>query len=395
MLNLVRIARRPDCPPPGPSSGTNGTRPIRQVPLQGPCRCLAAFALFLAIPWTISAQDLATRADEYLIEQTRTAGFSGAVLIAREGKVLFSKGYGLANVEHDVTNTPQTKFRLGSVTKQFTALAIMILQERGKLNVQDHVSKFVPDSPEAWRDITLHHLLTHTAGIPNLTTFPDHRTTMMLPSPTASTVARFKDKALEFKPGERFNYSNSGYVLLGYVIERISGESYEAFLLKNIFEPLQMTDSGYDHNEMVLTHRAAGYVRPRGTLLNAPYQDMSVPHGAGALYSTVEDLLKWDQGLYSEKLVSKMSLDAMFTPFKGNYAYGWIAGQTSGRRCLEHAGSINGFTSFIARFPEDRTCVVVLSNHQWIMPRPICLNLAALAFGGNIDTSPPRKGKKK
>ena len=325
--------------------------------------------------------DLAPRADEYLSAETRAGRFSGAALIARDGKVLFSRGYGFANAEHEVPNTPQTKFRLGSVTKQFTAMAIMILQERGKLSTQDPVAKYVPDCPDAWRDITLHHVLTYTAGIPNLTTFPDYRQTMMLPSSIASTVARFKNRPLEFKPGERFQYSNSGYILLGYIIELVSGGSYEDFLRRNIFEPLKMADSGYDHYEPVLKHRAAGYARPVGKSINAPYQDMSIPHGAGALYSTTEDLLRWDQALYTGQLVSQKSIETIFTPNKNNYAYGWMVSEQFGRKEISHGGQINGFSSFIARYPADKVCVIVLSNFGQTKPRQISLDLAAMLFG--------------
>jgi CubicO group peptidase (beta-lactamase class C family) len=341
----------------------------------------AALVLLLAgLAASAARLDLASRANEYLSAETLAGRFSGAALIARDGKALFSRGYGFANAEHEVPNTPQTKFRLGSLTKQFTAMAIMILQERGKLSVQDPVAKYVPDCPDAWRDITLHHVLTHTAGIPNLTTFPDYRQTMMLPSPVTRTVARFKNRPLQFKPGERFQYSNSGYILLGYIIELVSGGSYEDFLRQNIFEPLKMADSGYDHYESVLKHRASGYARADGRMINAPYQDMSIPHGAGALYSTTQDLLRWDQALYTGQLVSQKTIETVFNPNKNNYAYGWMVGKQFGRTEVSHGGQINGFSSFIARYPADKVCVIVLSNFEQTRLRKISLELAAMVF---------------
>ncbi len=377
------------CPPSEPGNQSRQSNRERNVDWVRPGRrggfvlrpgalVLAVLILGLAAP--AAESDLASRSGEYLSAEAKAGRFSGSALIARDGKVLFSQGYGFANAEHEVPNTPQTKFRLGSVTKQFTSMAIMMLQERGKLSVQDSVTNYVPDCPDAWRDITLHHLLTHTAGIPNLTTFPDYRETMTLPSPVASTVARFKNRPLEFKPGERFKYSNSGYILLGYIIELVSGGSYEEFLRRSIFEPLKMADSGYDHNELVLKHRASGYAREGGALRNAPYQDMSIPHGAGALYSTTEDLLRWDQALYTEQLVSRKTIEVLFTPEKNRYACGWTVGEQFGRREVSHGGQINGFSSFIARYPEDKVCIVLLCNFERTMLRKTSLDLAAMVF---------------
>src|SRR5689334_1725000 len=198
------------------------------------------------------AQQLASRVDEYMNAAVRQGKFSGSVLIAHEGKVLVSKGYGMASFELDVANTPRMKFRIGSLSKQFTAMAAMILQERGKLKVQDSVCLYVPQCPATWNDVTIHHLLTHTSGIPELLSLPDFQKTMTLPSPVAQTVERFKDQPLDFKPGEKFKYSNSGYVLLGYLIERVTGQTYEDFLKENIFEPLKMLSTGSDHNDLII-----------------------------------------------------------------------------------------------------------------------------------------------
>lgn len=327
------------------------------------------------------AQDISAKLDAYLTAATQQRLFSGSVLIAEKGRVLLKKGYGMANIELDVANSPQTIFRLGSITKQFTATSILILQEQGKLSVQDPVCKFITECPSAWEPLTIHHLLSHTGGIPNFTAQPDYVRTMSLPSPPAATLARFKDKPLAFAPGEKFAYSNSGYVVLGMIIEKVSGQAYGDFVRKNIFEPLQMKNSGYDRTSAILKNRASGYSLERGEWANASFIDMSIPHGAGALYSTVEDLYLWDQALYSERLLSAKSLTAMFSPVLGNYAYGWGVGPQFNRRQIAHGGGINGFATYISRYPDDRVTIIVLSNLEQANASRLARDLGAIVFG--------------
>ncbi|HEY6187875.1 MAG TPA: serine hydrolase domain-containing protein [Pyrinomonadaceae bacterium] len=337
---------------------------------------------------SVGARELASSIDDYMNASVSAGKFSGAVLVARDGKVLFTKGYGMASLELKVPNTPQMKFRIGSLSKQFTAMAVMILQERGRLKVQDSVCKYVPECPEAWAHVTIHQLLTHTSGIPELLSFPDFQQTMALPSPVAQTVERFKHKPLDFEPGARFHYSNSGYVLLGYIIERASGVPYEDFLTANIFEPLKMANTGSDHNERLIMNRANGYIRRGATILNAPYIDMSIPTGGGSLYSTVEDLFRWDQALYTEKLVAGSTLDAMFKPYAtadwgDGAAYGWFIGKDkAGHSYMGFEGGINGFASHIMRYTNDRVLVVVLSNYSFAPVADIESELAAIVFKG-------------
>jgi len=233
--------------------------------------------------------------------------FMGAVLVARENEVLLDKGYGFANLEWNIPDSPKTKFRLGSITKQFTAASILLLEERGKLKVDDPVKKYMPDAPAVWDRITIFNLLTHTSGIPNFTSFSDYRKLEPFSATPEELVTRFRDKPLDFQPGERWSYSNSGYVLLGYLIEKISGESYAQFLQDNIFKPLGMVDSGYDSNSTVIPNRASGYAPNKDGLVNAGYIDMTIPLSAGGLYSTTEDLLRWEQGLFGGKLLSPAS----------------------------------------------------------------------------------------
>jgi CubicO group peptidase (beta-lactamase class C family) len=228
-------------------------------------------------------------------------------MVARDDEPLLRQGYGMANREHDVPNTPETKFRIGSVTKQFTAAAALILQEQGKLDVRATIQTYLGDCPEAWGGITVHHLLTHTSGIPDYARLPDRERRIREPTTPDALIALFRDRPLEFKPGERFAYSNSGYALLGRLIERISGKTYAEFLVEQIFTPLGMKDSGYDDARPVLKARAAGYARRQGGLENAPYLDMTNPFAAGGLYSTVDDLLKWDRALAANQLLSKKS----------------------------------------------------------------------------------------
>ena len=353
-------------------------------------RAVALAALWLVAVFSCAAQtppatELAAQLDDYLSGLVKQNRFSGAVLVARDGRVLLTKGYGFANLELEVPNTPQTRFRLGSLTKQFTAAAVMLLQEQGKLSVQDAVCKYVENCPAAWQPVTIHHLLTHTSGIPNLTAFPDYQKTMALPATLPETLARFRDKPLEFVPGERFNYSNSGYILLGYVVEKVSGKSYADFMRENVFAPLGMNDTGVEVPGALIKRRASGYRFGPAGFVNAPYMDMNIPHGAGALYSTVEDLYRWDQGLYGGKLLSQKSLAAMLTVVKEFYGYGIGVDTQFKLQRVGHSGGINGFNTYMARFPAEHALFIVLSNLENSTPTPqIETRLARLALADKI-----------
>src|SRR5262245_32617235 len=298
-------------------------------------------------------EDIRARVDEYMNAGVRLGRFSSAVLVARGGTVLVSNGYGVANYEEDVPILPYTKFRIASVTKPFTAMAILILEERGALEVDDPVSEHLADCPAAWERITIHHLLTHTAGIPDYTGFPDSWRQHKLPTTVAELLARFRDEPLSFEPGESFRYSNSDYAVLGAVIEQVSGKSYADFLRQNIFDPLGMKSTGYDDATLVLKHRARGYERRGGALFPPDLVDMSNPFAAGGLYSTVEDLYLWSRALAAPKLLSEATLKAMATPFRNDYAYGLVVTRELGRTCIGHSGAIGGFTSFLGCYPEE------------------------------------------
>jgi len=352
--------------------------------------------IILAVLLTASclAQDKTSTADvarmEQLIKAYVPARFMGSVLVAQDGKVLLDKGYGFANLEWDVPNTPTTKFRLGSITKQFTAASILLLEERGKLKVEDPVKKYMPDAPAAWDKITIFHVLTHTSGIPSLTSFPDfeaHEAQAMTPE---KLVEWFRDKPLEFEPGTKWNYSNSGYILLGYLIEKISGQSYSEFVQQNIFTPLGMKDSGYDSNSAIIAHRAAGYTPGKSGAVNAGFVDMSIPFSAGALYSTTEDLLRWEQGLFGGKLLKTDSLTKMTTPFKQDYAFGLGVSTQNGHKMIAHDGGIQGFNTFLAYFPDDKLVVAVLANLNGPAGQ-MAGNLAKVALGEKVMLPTERK----
>jgi CubicO group peptidase (beta-lactamase class C family) len=305
----------------------------------------------------------------------------GTVLVARDGHVVLDKAYGMANLELDVPNTPDTKFRLGSITKQFTAASILLLEERGKLKIDDRVKAYLPDAPMSWDRITIFNLLTHTSGIPNFTAMPDYNTIKLSSRSAGAAVSAFRDRPLDFGPGEQMSYSNSGYLVLGDIIEKVSGQSYEQFVTDNIFTPLGMKDSGYDSNTAIIKHRASGYSRLQGGYANATYIHMSIPHAAGALFSTTRDLLKWEQALFAGKVVSKASLDRMTTPFKNDYAFGLTVRTVKDRKVIAHGGGIDGFNTAMAYYPDSRTVVIVLSNVNGNVPGQASAQLAAIMHG--------------
>ena len=316
--------------------------------------------------------------------------FSGAVLVAREGEVLLDQGYGFANREWRVPNDGDTKFRLGSLTKQFTAVAVMLLSERGLVDLDAPVNTWLPDAPAAWDRVTLRHLLTHTAGVPNFTAFEDYQALKAQPASIASLIARFSDRPLDFQPGEGWAYSNSGYILLTAIIEAASGETYADFVAANLFQPLGMTDSGYDSHDAILPRRASGYTPTQSGVANADYVDMTIPQGAGALYSTSHDLLKWEQGLFGGRLLTPASLAILTTPVRKNYAMGLSVVEANGRTLISHNGGIEGFNTFMAHDPDDATTVIVLGNLNGAAPDQIGAYLVTLARGGTVTLASER-----
>ena len=333
-----------------------------------------------------------TKRMEQIVQDSVTSQhFMGTVLVERDGSTILDKGYGSADLEWNIPNAPDTRFRLGSITKQFTAAGILLLEERGKLKVDDPISKYLPDAPAGWKNITFFHLLTHTSGIPSFTSFPDYEALQGRPVTPEQLVARFRDKPLDFQPGEKWNYSNSGYALLGDLLEKISGQKYCDFLQQNIFTPLAMRDTGCDRNSTILPRRASGYTPGSHGLENATYIDMTVPFSAGELYSTTGDLLRWQQGLFGGKVLSPASLKKMTTPFKENYGFGLEIQTIQGHERISHGGGINGFNTFEAWYPQEKLSIVVLSNVNGNAPEEISGRLASVMHNQPIVLPSERK----
>lgn len=331
--------------------------------------------MMLAI-WNITyGQAKIDKLDELVSMYSEYGKFNGSVLVSDQGKVIYKKGFGMANMEWDIPNQPNTKHRLGSITKQFTAMLILQLVAEGKLDLQAPITTYLPDYPKASGDIiTSHHLLTHTSGIPNYTAFPKFmEDESRNPYTPEEFVKTFADRALDFTPGEKFSYSNSGYFLLGVLVEKLSGKSYEQMLQDKIFIPLNMKDTGYDNHEDILKNRATGYEKSGVNYVNSRYLDMSIPYAAGSIYSTVEDLYKWDQGLYTTSILPEKYMTLYVKPHipdlgNGHYAYGWGVGyakigkSTDSIYAVGHGGGINGFNTNISRTTSDKSLIVLLNN---------------------------------
>ena len=281
------------------------------------------------------------RMDDIIQSYVDDKQFMGSILVAQKGHVLLDKGYGFANLEWQIPNSSITKFRLGSLTKQFTAAAILLLEEQGKLKITDRLNKYMTDAPSAWNEVTIFHLLNHTSGIPNYTKFTDFAAFTTSAKTPEQQIAYFHDKPLNFKPGSDFEYNNSAYVLLGYLIEKLSGQSYQDFIVENIFKPLEMNDSGYDSHSEILLQRASGYEITLNGLRNTDFLDMSIPYAAGSLYSTTQGLLRWQEKLFGGKVISPQSLNKMIQPFKNTYGFGVSIQSLDGLEAITHGGSIN------------------------------------------------------
>jgi CubicO group peptidase (beta-lactamase class C family) len=327
-----------------------------------------AVLLFSALIINANAQDKSQKIDELVNKYHEYGQFSGAVLIAEGGDVIYKKGIGYANAEWKIPNEPDVKYRLGSITKQFTSMLIMQLVEKGKINLDGKLSEYLPYYRKDVGDkVTIHQLLTHTSGIPDYTESSDFMSNEIRnPLSAKALVEKYCSGDLEFEPGTQWKYDNSGYVILGAVIEQVTDKHYETVLKENILEPLGMNSTGYDHNEEIIEKRASGYHKAGLKIINAPYIDMSLPFAAGALYSTVEDMYKWDQALYTDKLVSNESKKKIFTPYMNNYGYGWgIREQEFGgvkKNVISHSGGIFGFNTIILRYTDDKNLIVLLCN---------------------------------
>ena len=325
----------------------------------------------LAASMICCGTSISDRIDALMQQKSRSAQFNGTVLVAIQGKIVYEQAFGSADLEWNVPNDKQTKFEIGSLTKQFTALLVLQLVNEGRMRLDGHISNYLPYyRRDTGARVTVHELLSHTSGIPNFITLPG-----FVDGPANRThyspeefVRKYCSGDLEFEPGSRFKYSNSGYFILGAILERATGQSYESLLHRRILDPLEMKDSGYTHTEELIPHRARGYERVGSSLRNARFYDMSIPFSAGALYSNVEDLYKWDQALYTDRLLPLKYRDLLFRPNLQNYGYGWAflmpkEGQPfAGDTIPMHGGAIFGFQALIQRIPRERDLIVLLDN---------------------------------
>ncbi len=296
-------------------------------------------------------------------------GPGAAVIVTRDGEVLFRKGYGLANLELCVSVEADMVFRIGSVTKQFTAVSILMLLEQGKLSLDDPIEKYLVGYPTHGHTITIEHLLTHTSGIKSYTSMEGWMAEWGRDFTLAGLIDYFKNQPMDFAPGKRWSYSNSGYVLLGAIIEKASGQSYEEFVQKNIFDPLEMRRTYTNPGNRVISRRAYGYDKGPEGYTCAAYLSMTQPHAAGVISSTVDDLARWDAALTSGRLVQPETLQRAFTSYRlpdgklTHYGYGWGLHDYAGHAWIEHGGGIHGFVCQVARIPDERLFIAVLSNN--------------------------------
>ncbi len=344
--------------------------------------------LFLSLLIAASLQSqppgLYKKVDQYFASFVKGKDFAGNILIAKDGKIIFQKSYGLADMEHGTPVSTNTVFHVASVSKPFTAILIMKLQEEGKLSVKDSLRKYLPGFPHGGQ-VTIHHLLSQTSGYADYNKFSDYYEFSIRNHTLAETVAWFRDKPLSFPPGSTYGYSNANYVLLAYLIEVITGESYETYLKKIITTPLGMLSTGNFSHEEIVPNRASGYDIAPGIpgLRNAPYYDKSFKRGSGALHTTAGDLLKLDRALYTDQLLTSASREQMFSQIDSNgYGYGWGIGRRFGKYAyVEHDGKSPGFAALFSRYPKEKVTIIFLSNINSGLFGAIRKDLAAIVFG--------------
>ena len=340
---------------------------------------------------------LAAEFDRIISSEFKAQEPGGVVLVTQKGKVIYGKAFGMANVELDVPMKEEMVFNIGSITKQFTAVAVLQLMERGKLSLQDEMTKYLPDYPVNGQKITIENLLTHTAGIPNsapeaVTALQGRRGLVSL----QEIINTFKNRPLDFAPGAKWSYSNNGYMLLGAIIEKVSGVSYPEYLANNIFKPAGMTRTLFGDDYILVKNRAASYVysRAESRFLNALNGKVEIAYSAGAIQSTAEDLFRWNQALHSHKLITKESLEKAQVEYKlpsgkgTNYGYGWFIGNIQGSPLVEHGGNMGGFMSHAIYLPREDVFVVVLYNFRAArLPEFLAGDLAALAINKPYNIS--------
>ncbi len=364
------------------------------------CVRAALVCVFLLTSCVLQAdtpQDAAAKIDNLMSQYTECCAFTGTVLVSDHDKVIFKKGYGMADREWSIPNTPDVKFRLGSITKQFTSMLIMQQVAKGTVKLDGHLSDYLSYYRKDTGDkITISHLLSHTSGVPSYTDDPKFFAEVSRNYYAVDDfVKKYCSGDLQFEPGTKFHYDNSGYFLLGAILEHVTGKSYEVLLKENILGPLGMTDTGYDHYADILPKRASGYQQEMGVVVNAPYLDMALPYAAGSMYSTVEDLYKWDQALYTDKLVPPDLKQKLFTPNLNNYGYGWdirniaTSEPGSGQTLISHGGGINGFNTLEERYIVDHDLIVIFNNTPGANLGEMAKGIRSILY--NQEPAPPKR----
>jgi len=338
--------------------------------------------LLLLFPFFLMGKSIATNCDEYLIQAEKNWHFSGSVLIVKKGKILLSKGYGHAIFEHSIANNESTIFRMASLTKPITATAILYLCEKGYLDLNTPISYYLPNfSKRMGKKITIHHLLTHTSGLPDYLDYANLEWKRINHSPE-ELLKSIRNKTLLFRPGTQVKQSHTNYILLGAIIEAVTEKTYDDFLEDTFFTPLKMFASGYNDERLPLPKKAIGYAHnEKGKLICAPFEDLSIHYSSAGLYTCVEDLYLWDKALEEEKLISKKSMQKAWTPHAGHYGYGWSIQEKFSKKMATHTGAINGFVATYIKFFDDGLTVIILSNNEKSPTKIIAESLAAIAFG--------------
>lgn len=341
--------------------------------------------VFLAIGATLllSAQTYADAVDSYVRKRQKDEHVPGiAIAVIKDGKVIRRQGYGFADLEHKARVTPDTPYQIASVTKQFTATAIMMLVEDGKLKLDDKISQHLTALPTAWNEVTIRQLLNHTSGIKSYTNMPDFGKVARTDFSHQEILNMVAKEPLEFAPGAGWNYNNTGYFLLGMTIEKISGKPYGEFLAERIFKPLGMNRTQVNDLQIVVPGRARGYTWDGTAIRNGEYVSPTQPYAAGALISTIDDMTKWEAALASGKLLTRPSWDQMWTTTRlttgktEGYGFGWSLGELNGHKLIEHSGGIPGFSTDIARFADDRVTVIVLCNSDRVSAASVANGIA-------------------
>lgn len=347
---------------------------------------------------SVSAQtkNLTEAFDKIYSSRYSTDGPGCVVLVARKGEVIYRKAFGMANLELKVQMVPENVFRIASLTKQFTAVAILQLHEKGLLNIEDDIKKYIPDFPSTEK-ITIANLASHTSGIKNIYEAIIPKGTTRKSSTAEELVGLIKTFPSDFKRGVSYRYSNSGYMLLGYIIEKVSGKSYEQYIIDNIFKPLKMDHAYYDHLATVVPGRASGYIMSTNGFANADFLDQSFPYAAGALMMTVDDMYKWNKGLYTYTIINKETQEKAFTPFtlndghQSSYSFGWGIAPFMGSPSRQHAGGIEGFSTSMIYLPVEDVFAVGFSNLERTDITSPTLLVAAQAAGKLALAAVPEK----